>query len=57
MSLFCGLLAKILNTVIQLPLDELKIMGIEGRKNITKKFDIETMCQSNLKEYRRLIKN
>ena len=50
-------LAKILNTVIQLPLDELKIMGIEGRKNITKKFDIETMCQSNLKEYRRLIKN
>ena len=50
-------LAKILNTVIQLPLDKLKIMGIEGRKNITKKFDIETMCQSNLKEYRRLIKN
>ena len=49
-------LAKILNTVIQLPLDELKIMGIEGRKNITKKFDVETMCQSNLKEYRRLIK-
>jgi len=32
-------------------------MGNEGRKNITKKFDVETMCQSNLKEYRRLIKN
>ena len=30
--------------------------GNEGRKNITKKFDVETMCQSNLKEYRRLVK-
>ena len=50
-------LAKNLNTVIQLSPDELKIMGNEGRKNITKKFDVETMCQSNLKEYKRLIKN
>ena len=50
-------LAKILNTVIQLSPDELKFMGNEGRKNITKKFDVETMCQSNLKEYKRLIKN
>ena len=50
-------LAKSLNTVIQLSLDELKSMGNEGRKNITKKFDVETMCQSNLKEYKRLIKN
>jgi glycosyltransferase involved in cell wall biosynthesis len=50
-------LAKSLNTVIQLSPDELKSMGYEGRKNITKKFDVETMCQSNLKEYRRLIKN
>jgi glycosyltransferase involved in cell wall biosynthesis len=50
-------LAKILNTVIQLSPDELKSIGNEGRKNITRKFDVETMCQSNLKEYRRLIKN
>ena len=50
-------LAKSLNTVIQLSPDELKFMGNEGRKNITKKFDVETMCQSNLKEYRKLIKN
>tara|TARA_B100000989_G_scaffold40610_1_gene25766 strand:- start:362 stop:1519 length:1158 start_codon:yes stop_codon:yes gene_type:complete len=49
-------LAKSLNAVIQLSPDELKLMGNEGRKNITKKFDVETMCQSNLKEYRRLIK-
>ena len=50
-------LAKCINTVIHLSSDELKSMGNEGRKNITKKFDVETMCQSNLKEYRRLIKN
>ena len=50
-------LAKSLNTVIQLSPDELQSMGNEGRKNIAKKFDVETMCQSNLKEYRRLIKN
>ena len=50
-------LAKILNTVIQLSPDELKFMGNEGRKNITKKFDVEIMCQSNLKEYKKLIKN
>jgi len=50
-------LAKILNTVIQLSPDELKSIGNEGRKNITRKFDVETMCQSNLKEYKRLIKN
>ena len=50
-------LAKCLNTVIQLSQDELKLMGNEGRKNISRKFDVETMCQSNLKEYKRLIKN
>ena len=50
-------LAKILNTVIQLSSEELKIIGNEGRKNVTKKFDVETMCQSNLKEYRKLIKS
>ena len=50
-------LAKSLNTVIQLTQDELKSIGNEGRKNITKKFDVEIMCQTNLKEYKRLIKN
>ena len=50
-------LAKVLNAVIQLSQDELKLIGNEGRKNVTKKFDVETMCQSNLKEYKKLIKN
>jgi hypothetical protein len=30
-------------------------MGNEGRKNITKKFDVETMCSTNLNEYKKLL--
>ena len=48
-------LAKSLNTVIQLGQEELKSMGNEGRKNVTKKFDVETMCDSNLNEYKKLL--
>jgi glycosyltransferase involved in cell wall biosynthesis len=50
-------LAKSLNTVIQLSQDELKAMGNEGRKNIIKKFDVETMCDTNLNEYKKLLQN
>ena len=50
-------LAKILNTVIQLSQEELKSIGNEGRKNVAKKFDVEAMCESNLREYKRLVKN
>ena len=50
-------LAKSLNTVIQLTQEELKSMGNEGRKNITKKFDVETMCDTNLNEYKKILKN
>ena len=50
-------LAKSLNTVIQFNQEELKLMGNEGRKNITKKFDVESMCESNLREYKKLLKN
>ena len=50
-------LAKSLNTVIQLTQEELKSMGNEGRKNISKKFDVETMCETNLNEYRKLLDN
>jgi glycosyltransferase involved in cell wall biosynthesis len=49
-------LAKSLNTVIQLTQDELRLMGNEGRKNIIKKFDVETMCETNLNEYKKLLK-
>ena len=50
-------LAKKLNTVIQLSQEELKLIGIEGRKNVTKKFDVDVMCDSNLREYKKLFKN
>ncbi len=50
-------LAKYLNIVIQLSQEELKFMGNEGRKNVTKKFDVEVMCDSNLREYKKLLKN
>jgi len=50
-------LAKNLNTVIQLNQEELKLMGNEGRKNVTKKFDVEVMCESNLREYKKLFKH
>ena len=50
-------LAKNLNTVIQFNQEELKLMGNEGRKNVTKKFDVEAMCDSNLREYKKLLKN
>ena len=48
-------LAKSLNTVIQLNQEELKLMGNEGRKNVTKKFDVDLMCDSNLREYKKLL--
>ena len=46
-------------------LEQIRISADEADRNmdeikliiVTKKFDVETMCQSNLKEYKRLIKN
>ena len=32
------------------------IDGFELAKNITNKFDVELMCDSNLREYKRLLK-
>ena len=48
-------LAKALNTVIELDQDSLNSMGNEGRKNVTKKFDVEAMCDSTLREYKKLL--
>ena len=48
-------LAKILNNVIQLDQDVLNTIGNEGRKNISKKFDVEAMCDSTLREYKKLL--
>ncbi len=48
-------LAKTLNTVIELDQEVLNSIGIEGRKNIVKKFDVEAMCDSTFREYKKLL--
>ena len=49
-------LAKILNGVIQLDQETLNSIGNEGRKNVAKKFDVEAMCDSTLREYKKLLR-
>ena len=48
-------LAKTLNAISELDEDSLKFIGNEGRKNITKKYDVEAMCDSTLREYKKLL--
>ncbi|MDB9706040.1 glycosyltransferase family 4 protein [Pelagibacteraceae bacterium] len=48
-------LAKSLNAVIELDQDHLNSIGNEGRKNVIKKFDVELMCDSTLREYKKLL--
>ena len=48
-------LAKTLNAVIELDQEQLNAMGNEGRKNVSKKFDVESMCNSTLREYKKLL--
>ena len=49
-------LAKVLNSVMELDKDTLNLIGNEGRKNVSKKFDVDVMCDSNLREYKKLLK-
>ena len=51
-----NLLAEQINKVMNMENNLLHSMGIEGRKNILKKFDVEKMCNSTLSEYKKLIK-
>ena len=48
-------LANQINMVMQKDYNSLKSIGIEGRKNILKKFDVDKMCQSTFTEYKKLI--
>ncbi len=50
-------LAKTLNSVMELDKDTLNLIGIEGRKNVSKKFDVEKMCQTTFTEYKKLLKS
>ena len=48
-------LSKKIIEVIQLDESRLKSIGIEGRKNIIKKFNVEKMCFSTYSEYKKLL--
>ena len=48
-------LAEKLKEVLSLDQMTLQSMGIEGRKNVLKKFDVERMCQSTFSEYKKIL--
>jgi glycosyltransferase involved in cell wall biosynthesis len=48
-------LSKRIIEVLNLDESTLKSMGIEGRKNIIKKFNVEKMCFSTYSEYKKLL--
>jgi len=48
-------LSKKILEVLNLDKSTLKSMGIEGRKNIIKKFNVEKMCFSTYSEYKKLL--
>ena len=50
-------LAKEINKLLELDKEALNSIGNEGRKNVSKKFDVEKMCQTTFKEYQKLLKN
>ncbi len=49
-------LAEKLKEILSSDNSTLKLMGIEGRKNVLKKFEIEKMCNSTIAEYKKLMK-
>ena len=49
-------LANSIVTVMQKKYDTLRTLGIEGRKNVLKRFDVDKMCQTTFTEYKKLIK-
>jgi glycosyltransferase involved in cell wall biosynthesis len=48
-------LSKKIIEVLSLERSRLKLIGIEGRKNIIKKFNVEKMCFSTYSEYKKLL--
>ena len=48
-------LADLMAKLMQQNYNLLKSIGIEGRKNILKKFDVDKMCQTTFTEYKKLI--
>ena len=48
-------LSKKIIEVLNLDESRLKLIGVEGRKNIIKKFNVEKMCFSTYSEYKKLL--
>ena len=48
-------LSKKIIEVLSLDESRLKLIGIEGRKNVIKKFNVEKMCFSTYSEYKKLL--
>jgi len=49
-------LADLITMVMQKDYNSLKSVGLEGRKNVLKRFDVDKMCQTTFTEYKKLIK-
>jgi len=48
-------LANNITMIMQKDYNSLKYIGIEGRKNVLKKFDVDKMCLTTFTEYKKLI--
>ena len=48
-------LSKQILRVFNMDETSLKIMGIEARKNVTQRFNVEKMCFSTYSEYKRIL--
>jgi len=49
-------LARIINKLMDMNKESLRLMGEQGRKNIEKKFNVDQMCQTTFTEYKKLLK-
>ena len=49
-------LANSIASIMQKDYNSLKSIGLEGRKNVLKKFDVDKMCLTTFTEYKKLIK-
>ena len=47
-------LAEAINRVMQMDNDALNSMANEGRRNVSKKFDVDKMCQRTFAEYKKI---
>ena len=48
-------MANAINAVMQKDYNSIKSIGLEGRKNVLKKFDVDKMCKTTFTEYKKLI--